>query len=349
METKAKLSVIIPIYNVEPYIRQCLDSIVGQTYRNLEIILIDDGSPDNCGAICDEYADRDERVRVLHKKNGGVQAARNDGIDIAAGEWITFVDPDDWCELDYYEQLFKAMGDEQVDVFISGGSIMEYGDKSRIVRGFKQTVIYTKHEEIGVLTAKVLAPECGVNEKMGSRGNGTVWDKIYNTAFIRRYDLRFDPACKTFDDLWFNFQMFDRAERVGGCSYIGYHYRIVTVSISKGPDTQKINKNYVVINKLYAYMEYREPNDMISQALRALCLVLIGDACVYGYFHPENREPYKKVAEEVKAMKAWPYFHEAIYHNDCRYLSKKQIVLRYLLRLPWAWPLKLAYTVRRKI
>lgn len=113
-QTNPKLSVIVPIYNVEPYLRQCLDSIVNQTYRNLEIILVDDGSPDNCGAICDEYAEKDERIFVVHKQNGGLSAARNDGIARATGEWITFVDSDDWCDTDYYEQLFKALENEDL-------------------------------------------------------------------------------------------------------------------------------------------------------------------------------------------------------------------------------------------
>lgn len=107
----AKISVIIPVYKVEPYLRQCLDSVVNQTYKNLEIILIDDGSPDNCGKICDEYAERDERIVVIHKKNEGLPAARNDGIAISTGYWITFVDSDDWCETDYYENIIKRIQD----------------------------------------------------------------------------------------------------------------------------------------------------------------------------------------------------------------------------------------------
>ena len=87
-----KISVIIPVYKVEPYLRQCLDSVVGQTYKNLEFIIVDDGSPDGCGAICDEYAQKDERVQVIHKENAGVRAARNDGIERATGDWISFID-----------------------------------------------------------------------------------------------------------------------------------------------------------------------------------------------------------------------------------------------------------------
>lgn len=100
-----QISVIVPIYNVEPYLRKCLDSIVGQTYENLEIILVDDGSPDHCGAICDEYAARDSRITVIHQENGGVAAARNAGLRAASGDWLGWVDPDDSIEPDMYEYL----------------------------------------------------------------------------------------------------------------------------------------------------------------------------------------------------------------------------------------------------
>lgn len=90
-----KISIIIPIYNVEKYLKRCIDSIVNQTYKNTEIILVNDGSPDNCGEICDEYAKIDSRIKVIHKENGGLSSARNAGIDISSGEYIMFVDSDD--------------------------------------------------------------------------------------------------------------------------------------------------------------------------------------------------------------------------------------------------------------
>jgi len=102
---EAKISVIVPVYKVEPYLRKCLDSIVGQTHRNLEIILVDDGSPDNCGAICDEYAARDERIKVIHKENGGVASARNAGLAVASGDYIGWGGSDDWIETDMMSQL----------------------------------------------------------------------------------------------------------------------------------------------------------------------------------------------------------------------------------------------------
>ena len=105
------ISVIIPVYNVEPYLPKCLESVCNQTYDNLEIILIDDGSTDNSGQICDMWAERDSRIVVIHKENGGVSAARNDGLKRAKGELIGFVDSDDWVEPSMYKKLFSAIGD----------------------------------------------------------------------------------------------------------------------------------------------------------------------------------------------------------------------------------------------
>ena len=108
------ITIVVPVYNVEKYLRKCIDSILNQTYKNLEIILVDDGSPDNCGQICDEYAKKDNRIKVIHKENGGVSQARNVGIDNSNGEFIAFVDPDDYIEK---EMLYKLKNNiENVDL-----------------------------------------------------------------------------------------------------------------------------------------------------------------------------------------------------------------------------------------
>lgn len=115
------VSVIVPVYNVEPFLRQCLDSIIGQTYPNLEIILVDDGSTDNSGRICDEYAEKDQRVIVLHTPNGKQSSARNRGLEIASGRYITFVDSDDWLETTAYEQCLDIIEVKQYpDILMFG-------------------------------------------------------------------------------------------------------------------------------------------------------------------------------------------------------------------------------------
>lgn len=112
----SKISVIVSVYNVEKFIKRCLDSIINQTMNDLEIILVNDGSTDNSGKICDEYAQLDNRITVIHKENGGVSSARNTGLDVATGEWIAFVDSDDYIEKDMYEVLYKTAIEKNVDI-----------------------------------------------------------------------------------------------------------------------------------------------------------------------------------------------------------------------------------------
>ena len=112
------ISVIVPVYNVEKYIKKCLDSIIYQTYKNIEIILVDDGSTDNSGIICDVYKERDKRIKVIHKKNNGVSAARNTGIENANGKWISFVDSDDWIDKNYFEILISKIYNNDIDCIL---------------------------------------------------------------------------------------------------------------------------------------------------------------------------------------------------------------------------------------
>lgn len=125
-----KISIIVPIYKVEKYLDRCIESIVNQTYKNIEIILVDDGSPDNCPQMCDEWAKKDERIKVVHKQNGGVSTARNAGLDIATGEYIQFVDSDDFLELNACEILISNMKNTNADLVVA--NFKNIGGEARI-------------------------------------------------------------------------------------------------------------------------------------------------------------------------------------------------------------------------
>ena len=123
------ISVIVPIYNVEKYLDRCVDSIINQTYKNLEIILVDDGSPDNCPQMCDDYAKKDSRIKVVHKENGGLSDARNVGMEVATGEYVSFIDSDDYISLDFYETLLETIVDNDSDI-VECGVVKFYEDNS---------------------------------------------------------------------------------------------------------------------------------------------------------------------------------------------------------------------------
>ena len=128
---KPLISVIVPIYNVEKYLPKCLDSLVGQSYPNLEIILVDDESPDRCGEICDEYAKSNKNIKVLHQKNQGVSAARNNGVKISTGEYISFVDPDDFIPLYSIAHLYSALDNTAAELAVGNSMIVLKGIVSR--------------------------------------------------------------------------------------------------------------------------------------------------------------------------------------------------------------------------
>ena len=164
------ISVIVPVYKVEKYIHRCVDSVLGQTYADFELILVDDGSPDNCGAICDEYAAKDSRVVVLHQQNGGLSAARNAGIDWAFAnsdsQWLTFIDSDDWIHAEYLQRLLDAAVDHNVSVSICGYAQTD-GQEPEITSDMVESVLwnteefYVKHNvNATIACAKLYRKEC---------------------------------------------------------------------------------------------------------------------------------------------------------------------------------------------
>jgi len=202
---KPLVSVVVPVYNSERYIAKCVDSIINQTYRNLEIILIDDGSTDTSGKICDEYAEKDKRVRVIHKKNSGVSEARNCGIREAAGRYISFLDSDDYFEIETIEISSSVIEAEKADAVIWG----YYAD--------------FLDAEGKVLFSKIISPNTGnLSKKDNSRlsvdeqfwGIGYVWNKLYRMDIIKENDFWFNKDISMGEDTLFNASVLSEAGKI---------------------------------------------------------------------------------------------------------------------------------------
>jgi glycosyltransferase involved in cell wall biosynthesis len=207
------ISVIVPVYNVEPYIHKCIDSILAQSYANLEIILVDDGSLDNCGKICDEYAAKNPTVKVLHRENGGLSDARNAGLDIAKGEFLCFVDSDDWCEKEMLQTAFEAMERSKCDIIAYGAfhDFMENEKKFRtIIKEAKCEQKASSFEESLPLL---------VNESLSV----TAWAKLYKKKIFE--NLRF-PKGKIFEDTRIFPKLFENGNGIFIISKPLYHYAI---------------------------------------------------------------------------------------------------------------------------
>ena len=201
-----KISVIIPVYKVEHYLKKCLDSVIGQAYRNLEIILVDDGSPDSCGTICDEYAVQDQRIRVIHQENGGVSAARNTGLAVATGEWLSWVDSDDWIEPDMYSYMLNKVQEYGADIAVCS-RFERYRDRS-VFRGWEQEQILDTEQALELLLK---------NDLM----QNFLWDKLWRREL---FDGLAFPEGRTFEDIALMHRLFMRARQIVCLPEAKYNY-----------------------------------------------------------------------------------------------------------------------------
>ena len=243
MNFEPLISIIIPVYKVEKYLKECVDSVLNQTHKNLEIILVDDGSPDNCPKICDEYAKKDSRVKVVHKENGGVSSARNTGIDVSTGEFIMFFDSDDWIERDLCEKAMTTMINNNNDV-VFWTYVREFQNNSSIKIIYDKDTSFGENEcknlyrrIIGPLGKELFHPE---NLEVLS----SLWNKVYKSDIIKNNNIRFFDINKigASEDGLFNIEYF---KYVKSASYINrafYHYR-------------KTNENSITFNHSEDFFE----------------------------------------------------------------------------------------------
>lgn len=202
------ISVIVPIYGVEDYLDKCVNSIANQTYKNLEIILVDDGGLDKCPEICDKYARRDRRIRVIHKQNGGQSEARNFGIDIAKGKYLAFVDGDDWIESTMIEHLYSTC--EKFNVGMS--TCARYLTDGETVNG-----------TAFVGEQRVYSSEEAMNEILAGKSMDVApWDKLYRSELFEK--IRF-PVGEVNEDIAIFYKLIDRACRIAHCGTAEYYYR----------------------------------------------------------------------------------------------------------------------------
>lgn len=202
------ISVIVPVYKVEEYLEQCILSICNQSYKNLEILLVDDGSPDQCPAICDKWAKKDARIRVIHKKNGGLSDARNVGIEYASGKYIAFVDSDDWIDTNLYELLLYEMQKNNAQIAAC-----------KIIKAYEE---HFEEQKI-ISSQKVFSCEEALQTLLrGQDFCAVAWNKLYRRDIIG--DIRF-PVGKLHEDEFFTYRVISHASKLILVSEGIYYYR----------------------------------------------------------------------------------------------------------------------------
>lgn len=247
------ISVIIPVYNVEKYLRRCIDSVLAQTYANLEIILVDDGSQDNSGAICDEYKEMDDRIVVIHKENGGLSSARNIGLDVAQGEYIGFIDSDDYIEKDMFEYLHNLLTKSDADISTCG--IVDcYANSTNYYKKTKGQIVVNRIDAIRhMMEAKIVSVHA-VN-------------KLYRKDLF--LELRYREN-KTTEDGFIIVDLLERTEKVA----IGFEPKYYYIHREGSITSRKISGHLFDVIEAYEYNYYKMVSiskELIEVAIMRLC------------------------------------------------------------------------------
>lgn len=327
-----KVSIIVPVYNAEAYLPNCIESLLAQTYSNFEIILINDGSTDNSLSISESYADKDSRVKVRSIKNSGVSIARNLGIDIATGEYITFVDSDDWVEPYMLECAVSNINKTGADIAIWSyfKNYFNREVKLSLLPGGDQ--VFEENKDI--LYLKTIYGRYSEDIVKEGVSVGTTWCKLYRTDFIKENELKFNPTLTRAQDTIFSIYAFSYAKKISFFDKNLYHYRISNSSTTSG--TRFISNTHRPFNSLLSeYRTFMEKNDRTQKlqvAFNARTIQVLLWHLEHYYYHEQYpRGIFSRRKEILNLIKSEPY-KSALVNVEKRLLPKKEKVMTILFK-----------------
>lgn len=253
--TLAKVSIIVPVYNVEKYLKRCIDSLLNQTLKNIEIILVNDDSPDNCPGICDEYSRRDGRIKVIHKKNEGLGLARNSGINMATGEYVAFVDSDDYIASDMYEKLVVKSTEDNYDIVSCGFYNI---NEKHTEKMFLFNTIFTDNT-ISEYLADMIASDVSVS--LERKYSMSVWHSIYKKEILDKFNIRFASEREILsEDILFNITYISKCRKIALIPYALYFHCVDDDinSLTKKFQQSKINALFLLNEKLKQFARMKD-------------------------------------------------------------------------------------------
>ena len=315
----SKVSIIVPVYNVEKYIRKCLDSLINQTLRDIEIIIVDDGSPDHSPEIIDEYAAGDSRIKVIHKENGGVSRARNDGLAQADGEYVFFCDSDDWLENDAMEQMYSSAMENHADVVISDFCEAKE-DNFEYRHVFSNEFVAHDPAVIQVIQNTVFPKGySALSSSAFKRGYclGAPWHHLIRRSLITDNGLYFDPYVKgIFDDGIFMLNVFEHAKNVSYIAKNTYYYRIVSGSLTHKYNPSILDTYDRIYERISEFSKKYNKDHSFTQAYYVRVLYYLNKALSVCFMNKHNdksdserfkefvltaqREPYQTAIRQVR-------------------------------------------------
>ena len=294
------ISVIVPVYNVEQYLNRCVESIQNQTYQNLEIILVDDGSPDNCPQICDELETSDSRIKVIHKLNEGAGFARNAGLGVATGDYVTFIDSDDWISQTHIENLYCAIKDSKADVAV-GGHTCVCKDGTHIKRyGFLEKRLYKGDDKLYKIILPLIGTDFNQANDFQVQSSGSM--NLYGMETIRNHNLRFVSERDAIsEDTYFNIDYFNLCKGIVAVSEIGYFYYENEASISRKYNPQRFQRTLNYYKKMKEQIEKYQLDDKVGYRVERSFLMKIRVSIRHIIFSNLSR---KEKMQEIRAILA---------------------------------------------
>lgn len=302
-----KISIIIPVYKVENYLDKCVKSIINQTYKNLEIILVDDGSPDRCPAICDKWAEKDSRIKVIHKQNGGVSSARNCGIDVSTGDYICFVDSDDYLSETYVED-------------------MVIGDYDIVVSGLRMINIATsKIKEYKINQKEYNNPSDFYTEVFSANCFNSPCNKLYKKDIVA--ETRFDTGFNIGEDAMFNIKVVAKSKTFYSVDEINYNYIL-------GENENSLSKNENMINRFkscYAQIKMLKNSFYKEFDPKVCCRYMVYLFCDMRSYIKKSKEPKREKLKTIKENRQNQMIVELV--KNAKTNGLKQKVVKIIMKL----------------
>lgn len=291
------ISIIVPIYCVEPYLNKCVDSILNQTYKNIEVILVDDGSPDECPAICDKFASQDSRVKVVHKANGGLVSARKAGISVASGQYIGYVDGDDWIEPDMYEKMYLLAIKHDADV-IATGHFRNINESYTIMKNGIDSGVYK-----GVSLRDIVYPKLIYSGRFYEHGIlGNIWNKLFKRSVILPHQLAVSDDIKYCEDVACVLPTLLAAKSIVIDNQPYYHYRQRSGSITKKYDKDELVRLKALFTYLYECISKSEYFQILYQQLRYFILHKTLYRCPHIFWTQDAMKPFDCVSRNSRIV-----------------------------------------------
>ena len=303
-----KVSIIIPIYNVEKFLDKCVQSAINQTLRDIEIILVDDESPDSCPQMCDEYAKTDSRIKVVHKKNGGLGFARNSGLEVATGEYVTFLDSDDFVDLYTYEHLYNIAKAEHLDAVYYKFKRFVNEDEVKETEVCNEITKY-ENENVKELMLDIIASE--PTAKVDHKIHCSSCTAMYRFEIIKKNNVRFHSERELIsEDLIFNLDFLKHTYKVAFYNGTHYHYRVNPTSLTSTIRTDRIEKNFILYEYIDKHIEFWELKKSKGQERNARFFIGNSRSSIKHFLKSESENKREWLKKNL-SLPIW----EVLYHS----------------------------------